>query len=231
MPPPELIAAAFHWLEYIGLLGGVGSFAVRRLARRRPRIAVPDPPMHAFLAAALLGGLGLLVLGPSWQGGARVVAETAALALCLRGVPVVIVPLLAAALLAGSDAIAAVHVVSAGLWAGGILALASLRPEGGWRVPAPRELVDRFGGVALIAFAVTALTGVVRATERLHDVDQLWSTPYGGVLLAKCAGVAAMLVLSLAWRRGLPVSRAETVVTVAVVGATSLLAALPVPVN
>jgi putative copper export protein len=187
--------------------------------------------MHAFLAVALLGGLGLLALGPSWQGGARVVAEGVALALCLRGVPVVIVPLLAAALLAGTDAIAAVHVVSAGLWAGGILALASLRLGGGWSAPAARELVERFGGVALIAFAATALTGVVRATERLHDLDQLWSTPYGDVLLAKCAGVAAMLVLSLAWRRGMRASRAEAAVTVAVVGATSLLAVFPVPVN
>ena len=204
---------------------------VRRLARRAPRIPIGDPPMSVFLAAAVLGGLGLQVAGPSWQGGARVIAEAVALALCVRGIPVVIVPLLAAPLLAGSDLAAALHIVSAGVWAGGILALASLRPEGGWSVPDARELIDRFGGVALGGFAATALTGVVRATERLHGLSDLWSTPYGIVLLIKCAGIVAMLVLSVAWRRGLPASRAEAAAAVAVVGATSLLAAFPVPVN
>lgn len=204
---------------------------VRRLVRRRPPLSLGDPPMHVFLAGAMLGGLGLLVMGPSWQGGARVLAEAAALALCLRGVPVVIVPLLVAAVLAGSDLVAAMHVVSAGVWAGGILALATLQPEGGWKAPPARELIDRFGGVAAGGFAATALTGVVRATESLHEMGDLWTMPYGITLLVKCACIVAMLALSLGWRRSLPTSRAEAVAAIAVVGATSLLASMPVPVN
>jgi len=81
--------------------------------------------------------------------------------------------------------------------------------------------------VALIAFAVTALTGVLRATEQLHGISDLWSTSYGIVLALKGVGVGVMLLLSLAWRRGLPVARAEAAVAVMVVAATAVLAAYP----
>src|SRR5204863_462321 len=110
--PPDLVLAAFHWLEYLGLLGGIGSFVVRRLGR-----------------------------------------------------------------------------------------------------------------VALIAFGVTALTGLLRATEQLPEVSDLWATEYGVVLMLKSAGVLAMLGVSLAWRRGWPADRAEAALAIAVVGATALLAA------
>jgi len=133
-----------------------------------------------------------------------------------------------ASILGTPDLAAVVHVLSAGMWAGGILALAMLRPPGGWKSAEARDLVERFGRVALIAFVITALTGVLRATDHLHDVSDLWTTAYGSVLLVKCVGVGAMLALSLAWRRGRPVARADAAVTVAVVGATALLAAFPV---
>src|SRR5450759_5940682 len=71
----------------------------------------------------------------------------------------------------------AIHVLSAGMWAGGILALATLHPPDGWRGPEARALLDRFGGVALIAFAIPALTGVRRASDQLHDVSGLWTSP------------------------------------------------------
>jgi putative copper resistance protein D len=114
------------------------------------------------------------------------------------------------------------------MWAGGILALATLRPPDGWRSAEARTLLDRFAGVALISFAVTALTGVLRATEQLHALGDLWGTPYGVVLVLKSVGVGIMLVLSsLAWRRGLPVARVEAALTALVVAATSVLAAFP----
>jgi putative copper export protein len=240
---PDLLLAALHWLEYLGLLGGLGSIVVRRLGRIRPRIAWADPPMHIAFAAAFAGGLGLLVTGPSWLVLARVAAEGIALVLCLRGIPLVAFFALLANLLlpfaghaasitpqpAGAEFADGVHVLSAGTWAGGLLALASLRPPGGWTSAEARTLVERFGRIAQVAFAVTALTGLLRATEQLRDVSDLWTTPYGLVLLLKTLGVVAMIVVSLAWRRGSPMARADAAVTILVVGATALLAAFPLP--
>lgn len=124
--------------------------------------------------------------------------------------------------------IGGVHLLSAGMWAGGIMAMAVLRPPGGWGGPQARLLIERFARVAVIAFAVTALTGLLRATERLAAVSDLWTTQYGLVLSGKCALVAAMLVLSLAWRRGRPVARLEVAAAILVAGASALLAAIPV---
>jgi putative copper export protein len=130
----------------------------------------------------------------------------------------------------GAELADALHVLSAGIWAGGILALASLRPPDRWRSPEARLLLQRFAGVALIAFAVTALTGVLRATEQLSALSDLWTTSYGVVLTLKSVGVVVMLALSsLAWRRGLPVARAEAGVAAAVIALTALLAAYPLP--
>jgi putative copper export protein len=246
--PPDLLLAAAHWIEYLGLIGGLGCFVVRRLAAQRPRIRWVHPPMELAFTAALIGGVAVvgseaLRAGalPPWFGVARVAAEGAGLVLCVRGIPyvapaavvaAVLLPLgghAAAVLPAGGAELAdALHVLSAGMWAGGILALASLRPPDGWKGPEARLLLERFAGVALIAFAVTALTGVLRATEQLPALSDLWTTPYGIVLTLKSVGVIVMLALSsLAWRRGLPVARAEAVVAAAVIGLTALLAAFP----
>src|SRR5437016_12678927 len=116
------------------------------------------------------------------------------------------------------------------MWAGGILALASLQPPGGWRGEEGRALLERFARIALIAFGVTALTGVLRASEQLTGLSDLWSTAYGLVLVFKAAGGLVMLALSaLAWGRGPPVARPEAVGAGVVVGATALLAAFPLP--
>src|SRR5690348_17740826 len=67
-------------------------------------------------------------------------------------------------ILARPDLLAIVHVLAAGMWAGGILALAILRPPGGWAAPEARDLIERFGRVAVVAFVVAAMTGLLRAT-------------------------------------------------------------------
>jgi putative copper export protein len=245
---PDFFLAVFHWIEYLGLLGGLGSLVIRRLASNHPAIHWARPPMHIALGAAVLGGLAV-VTGeglhagsmPGWASLARVAAEIAAFVFCVRGISYVApAAALAAALLpfaghaaairppAGAEFADALHVLSAGLWAGGILALATLRPPDGWRGAEARMLLDRFAGVALIAFAVTALTGALRATEQLHELSDLWQTPYGVVLTLKAVGVGIMLVLSsLAWRRGLQVARVEAALMVLVVAATALLASFP----
>ena len=246
---PDLVLAVLHWIEYLGLLGGLGSIVVRRLAANRPSIAWAHPPMHLALGAAFLGGLAVITVEalhagslPGWERLARIAAEGLAFLFCVRGSPYVApAAFLAAALLpfaghaaavqppAGAEFADALHVISAGMWAGGILALGTLSPPGGWRAAEARTLLDRFAGVALIAFAVTALTGVLRATEQIQAISDLWGTPYGLVLALKAVGVGIMLLLSLAWRRGLPVARVDVAVISVVVAATAVLASFPSP--
>lgn len=169
-------------------------------------------------------------------------AEAGALYLCVTGHRYVApLTVLAAGLLplsshaaaladpAGAEFADALHVLSAGMWAGGILALASLRPPGGWAQEEARVLLERFGRVAIVAFAITALTGLLRATEQLTAVGDLWTTPYGIVLLLKSGAVLIMVALSMAWRRGLPAARAEAAVAAVAVLATAFLAAMPSP--
>jgi putative copper export protein/methionine-rich copper-binding protein CopC len=260
--PGEIAAALLRWLEYLGLIATVGIMVVRRLAALPPRITWARPSVHVALAAAFVGGLGVVgveALGvtgsvpgaiaylvtdpPGLVRTGRVVAEGLALFFCLRGVPFVApAAIFAAAALAfaghaagvrpapGAVFTDALHVLSAGAWAGGIIAIALLRPPDGWNGDEGRALLARFGRVALIAFAITALTGVLRATEELTGIADLWATPYGLILAAKSAGVIAMLILSaLVWRRRTTAVRVEAAVALVVVAATALLAAYPLP--
>jgi putative copper export protein len=239
---PDLGAAAFHWLEYLGLMGGIGSFVVRRLANMNPQLGWVRPPMHIAFAAAFSGGALLLIHQPSWTVAVRVVSEAAALLLCLRGrglvapfavLAVAMLPLSSRASAlpfpGGAEFADALHVLSTGMWAGGILVLATLRPPGGWSGLEADVLLERFGRVAFIAFGITALTGVLRATEQLAQLSDLWTTTYGVVLLLKSAGVVAMVVLSsIGWKRVPRVASLEAATAVLVVGLTALLAAFPV---
>ena len=183
-----------HLIEFAGLLLGIGSLVVRRLASLSPRLGWAMTPLWVPAAGFIAGAIGLIALGPPRS------------------------------ILVGS-----VHLLSAGIWAGGIVVMALLHPPDGWRGEEGRELVERFARVALIAFAVTALTGVVQATDRLRDVSDLWTTAYGVVLTLKIAGVAAMGALSLAWRRGVRAERLDAAAAVFVVLVTAVLASFPQP--
>ncbi len=128
-------------------------------------------------------------------------------------------------------AVDAGHLLAAGLWAGGIMALATLRPPGGYRGPEARRLLDRFSPVAITAFLVTVGLGVVQAFQDVGSLHALFATDYGRVLSIKVVAVGAMIPLSvLAWRRRLA-PRAEGLIAVAVVTAAALLAAYPLPAS
>lgn len=122
------------------------------------------------------------------------------------------------------------HLVAAGLWAGGIVALAMQRPPGGWRSSAGLALLRRFTPVALTAFGVTVVLGAVQALQQLGSADALVSTTYGEVLIAKIALVGCMLPLSwFAWRRRRPRLRLEASIAAAVIAAAAILSAIPLP--
>ncbi|HSR24451.1 MAG TPA: CopD family protein, partial [Candidatus Eisenbacteria bacterium] len=127
-------------------------------------------------------------------------------------------------------AVTVVHLVSAGLWAGGIMALAVQRPPGGWLSPDGRRLLSRFSPVALAAFPVTAATGLLQGAEELSGLRDLVTSGYGEVLGLKSLAVLLMLPLSvLAWRRLVSTPRLEAALAAVVVAASALLAAFPLP--
>ena len=238
----DLAAGAGHFFEYFGLVAAIGAFVVRRIGRFAPRIGWANPPMTAMLATALAGGLVLLALSHTWLIGTRVALEAVALVLCWRGIRLVALPLVLAAVMlplsghaasvqptpAGAELNDAVHILSAAMWAGGVIALASLRPPGGWRAAEAQVMLERFGRVAVIAFVVTALTGLLSATEHLAALSDLWTTAYGIWLAAKVLCVGGMLALSLLWRVG-PGGRLEAIGAALVVVTTAGLAVLPPP--
>jgi putative copper export protein len=250
LPPPyDVTLSAWRWLEYAGLVGFIGVVVVRRLAAMPPALHWARAPMERWLGAAFIGGLGGLLTQsfhgaePGVVGVVRVVAEGVALALCVYVRRWVVPPAILAAVLvafgghaarvnpaAGAIFADAIHVLSAGIWAGGILVLSYLRPPAGWGGDEGRAMIQRFGRVAFLAFAITALTGVLRATEELRGFGDLWGTPYGVVLSLKTAGVLVMVAMSaLVWRRGFRYTRAEGTLALVVLAATALLAAFPMP--
>jgi copper transport protein len=124
----------------------------------------------------------------------------------------------------------AVHLLAAGLWAGGIAALALVHPPGGWRSAEARVLLARFTPVALAAFGATVVAGGLEAITQLGSIQALFGTAYGRVLLVKMALVALMLPLSaMAWRLKRPHLRIEAALAVGVVAAAALLSSFPTP--
>lgn len=204
----------------------------------RPRVAWANPPMHLAFAAAFLGGLGLFVGDPTLSVAIRVGAEGIAWFLCVRGrgyvLPFAVLAAAALALTArgadyGAPVVDALHVLSAGMWGGGILALLTLRPPEGWKSAEARLLIERFGRVAIIAFAITALTGFIRATEVLGEITQLWTTTYGAVLALKVIAVVILVGVSAAWRRGWAPAWVEAAGAVLIVLFTAVMVSIPLP--
>ncbi len=180
-------------------------------------------PGWARLGRVLLEALGVLV-GWRWPRRAAPFAVGAVVALAAAGHAAAIQPR------AWGIAVEAIHLVSAGLWAGGGMALALQRPPDGWRGAAGRTLLDRFTPPALASFAVTAGTGVIRGIQEVGGLVALFGSSYGLVLVAKVLIVLAMVQLSvLAWRRVAFFPRAETAAAVLAIGAAALLSAFPLP--
>jgi copper transport protein len=260
----DLLVSVGRLVEDVSLLLLLGLVLLGRLARRRPSLEWVRTPVLPVFAAALAGGL-VVVLGealvaapspsasavftylstglPGWARLGRVLLEAAGVLVAWRwprrAAPFAVGAIVALAAAGHAAAIQprawgigveAVHLVSAGLWAGGVMALALQRPPDGWRGGAGRTLLDRFTPPALASFAVTAGTGVIRGIQEVGGLAALFGSSYGLVLVAKVLIVLAMVQLSvLAWRRIAFLPRAETAAAVLAIGAAALLSAFPLP--
>lgn len=214
----------------VALAGGAASVAAESL-QLRPGLTTDAlvsyfgnglPGMaRVFRLAAEVVGLGLSLRGPRWTAPALVAALAAVAAnghaAATQPVPV-------------SIAVEATHLVAAGAWAGGIMALVTFRPPGGWFRGEGIALLDRFARPAVAAFLVTAVTGVIRGWQQFTEPRELVTTAYGRVLVAKVLAVAAMVLLSLlASRRRFVAPRLEGALGLSVVAAAALLTAFPLP--
>lgn len=92
----------------------------------------------------------------------------------------------------------ATHIAAAILWIGGVFALGvnAVRSD----VPMRRP-IERFSIIALVAIILIAASGLANAYTRLESVDQLWTTGYGAVTLAKVFAVVALAAIGWIMRR------------------------------
>jgi putative copper resistance protein D len=91
----------------------------------------------------------------------------------------------------------AVHLLAAGWWIGGLLALAVTARTLG---PQAAEVLERFSGVGYGAVAAVVLSGLFKSVLLVASFEGADSTAYGWTLLLKVALVAAMGGLALANR-------------------------------
>lgn len=125
-------------------------------------------------------------------------------------------------------AVNAAHLAAAGIWAGGIMALAVLRLTGQWQVHGG-QVLRRFSRIAPWAFLASVVLGGVQAAQLLGSPEPVLGSSYGLTLVAKAVAIAAMVPLSvLAWRRLRVHVRTEAVIALVVVAAAAALAAFPV---
>jgi copper transport protein len=94
------------------------------------------------------------------------------------------------------------HLLAAATWLGGLLLLALLL----WRLRAQHSLPElmalrqtaaRFSAIATVAIFLLTVTGLFSSFVQLRALNQLWTTTYGWVLVAKLALVGLTLALAL----------------------------------
>lgn len=94
------------------------------------------------------------------------------------------------------------HLIAAAIWLGGLIVLALIL----WQMrgqqakadaAALRVLVARFSAIATVAIFALTVTGIFSSFVQLRVFEQLWTTTYGWMLLAKLALVGVTLLIAL----------------------------------
>ncbi|MBV9741144.1 MAG: copper homeostasis membrane protein CopD [Hyphomicrobiales bacterium] len=100
-----------------------------------------------------------------------------------------------------------VHVLAAGAWIGGLLPLASFLAGRGSRPKditesECREVLRRFSSIGVAVVSLILLSGIANSVFRLKYASDLFTTPYGLVIVAKASLFALMLIAAAVnrWR-------------------------------
>lgn len=95
----------------------------------------------------------------------------------------------------------ALHLLAAGLWSGGLLALAvavvPLLRHGAAPATLARAILRRFGALAAAALAALLVSGLFMTGQQVASLDALLTTFYGRTLLIKVALVLGVALLGL----------------------------------
>ena len=89
------------------------------------------------------------------------------------------------------------HLLAAGAWFGGLVALAYVLAG---RSPVATAVLHRFSGMGYIAVAVLVGSGLINSWYLVGSVSNLLATPYGQLLLVKLGIFSGMLMLAAANR-------------------------------
>ena len=86
------------------------------------------------------------------------------------------------------------HLAAVGVWVGGLVALLLVLPQ--LAGPESRvRLATRFSALALVAVVVVAVSGTVSGWQQVGELDLLFSTTYGRLLVAKVVGFVGLVAL------------------------------------
>jgi copper transport protein len=182
-----LLTLAGGLVGFLGVSKVVGSGVLATLVEGTARGALARVVAGSFVAVAFIGAH---PVGRSWASRRRRVVGSigigvGALSLSVDGHTISEGPLL---LHVTADVI---HVLAAGVWVGGVVALVCLawaRRRGAGDPVAP--LVVRFSSVATLALVAVAMAGLAMSFLIIDGLDDYWSTPWGRLLLVKVGLVA-----------------------------------------
>ncbi len=90
------------------------------------------------------------------------------------------------------------HLVGISIWIGGLVALVGLTRQ---RVDHLDVVARRYSAVALVAFIAVAASGLGNAWVRISYLSDLWTTPYGRLVLVKAGLLTLLGVIGYLHRR------------------------------
>jgi len=181
-------------------------------------------------------GAGLVALAARWTLGSRALAGILGLALATLA-PITLTGHSASS---GSHDLATtsllLHVVGVTLWVGGLAALGWVALRGSKRLDAA---IHRFSALAVWAFAIIGVSGVVNASVRLGSLGEVFGSSYGRLVLLKVAALLILGVFGYAQRRRiiakgagfLRLAATELLIMAATIGLAVALSRTPTPVG